>query len=289
MRVVNGTMFASRANPKLAAGCQSISMQSASCTHQFSIQSIRLIYTGVLKSRDKGTARLALAASLGSSSTGTEASLNVLRRLHVLLPLASRVVSPWLQPKQLTQRLDVNSLTRVMLAWSILPALLLALQPLAANSLAAAHPPAWQVSQPMAVDALHICTLKPAQPSPATCALPGRQRALHASTMTAQTLLFTSVWCHLPQGSLCDMFSFTVLFGVFITCEPAAAAASAVSAAGAALALVSVVKAQALTDFSCNTRVKLLLGCRTQRFCAKHHSSLKFAHVWCAPCQIVAW
>jgi hypothetical protein len=60
------------------------------------------------------------------------------------------------------------------------------------------------------------------------------------------------------------MFSFIVLFGVFITCEPAAAAASAVSAAGAALALVSVFcKAPALADFSCNlhTHVKLLLRC----------------------------
>lgn len=41
------------------------------------------------------------------------------------------------------------------------------------------------------------------------------------------------------QGPLRDMFSFTVLLGVFITCEPAAALASGVSAAGAALALVS--------------------------------------------------
>jgi hypothetical protein len=35
------------------------------------------------------------------------------------------------------------------------------------------------------------------------------------------------------------MFSFTVLLGVFITSEPAAAVASAASAAGGALALVS--------------------------------------------------
>lgn len=103
--------------------------------------------------------------------------------LGVLAPWA-RAASLGLRPKQLLQRgrLDADAATKLLLACSVLPAALLAVQPLwtgpANNSLA---------------------------------------------------------W----QGTLRDMFSFTVLLGVFITCEPAAATASAVSAAGGALALVS--------------------------------------------------
>lgn len=148
-------MLSSRASPKFAAaGCQSISRQSALHKHHLSVQPLKITYTGTVKNKGKDKARLTLIASLGR--TGPEASLNVLRSLHVLLPLASRVVSPWLQPKQLTRRLDADRLTRVVLAWSILPALLLAVQPLAANNLAAGQPLAWQVSQPRAVGAVPI-------------------------------------------------------------------------------------------------------------------------------------
>jgi hypothetical protein len=179
-------MLTSRASPKFAAGCQSI-RSAKCCTRHFSIQPTKLTYTGFCKSGGKDNARLALVASLGSSRTGPEASL---RGLHVLLPLANRVVSPWLQPKQLTRRLDADGLTRVVLAWSILPALLLAVQPFAANNLAAGQPLAWQVSQPMAVGAVTIYAFRSLR-SPVKQCVPSQ--AGGASTMTAETLLFPTL------------------------------------------------------------------------------------------------
>jgi hypothetical protein len=90
-----------------------------------------------------------------------------------------------LRPKQLLQgrRFDADAATKLLLTCSVLPAALLAVQPL------------WTGAAPLDNS--------------------------------------------LAWGALRDMFSFTVLLGVFITCEPAAATASAVSAAGGALALVS--------------------------------------------------
>eukprot|EP00775_Hariotina_reticulata_P000318 gene318-532_t len=64
---------------------------------------------------------------------------------------------------------------------------------------------------------------------------------LGAATMVVSSVSMGIARVVVTQNKACirDMFSFTMLLSVFITCEPGAAAASAVSVAGAALPLES--------------------------------------------------
>lgn len=75
------------------------------------------------------------AASSGRShSQGEGSTLGVLPSLHLLLPNIDSILAQHIRPKQLLRRLDADRVSQLLLKWSVLPALLLALQPLAAPS-----------------------------------------------------------------------------------------------------------------------------------------------------------
>jgi hypothetical protein len=85
------------------------------------------------------------AASSGRSHSQREGgTMGVLPSLHVLLANIENIIPRHIRPSQLLQRLDADASSQMLLRWSVLPALLLALQPLAAPSQVGPGP-MWQV------------------------------------------------------------------------------------------------------------------------------------------------
>lgn len=122
----------------------------------------------LLSSASSRNVGLYAASSGRSHSQGEGSTLGLLPSLHLVLPNIENIINRQIRPKQLLKRLDADKASQLLLRWSVVPALLLALQPLAAPSQVGPGP-MWQVRRLSSLSVSHVVQCLPRGASHTLC------------------------------------------------------------------------------------------------------------------------